>query len=132
MARGAPDYHDRVFTSETLATEDDIVIESATGLGVGGDIYIELGSVPAGHYWKINHIAAWDTTNSCSRIESVIKAAGVSHIISTLDSPAALELYSWDGTVWLDENWSLGIYFYGTTSGDNFELYCNGISVVRR
>lgn len=132
MARGAPDYQERVFASGTLATEDDIVIDYLIGPSPGGNAYGSMGPVPAGHYWKINHIAAWNTTSPIPRIEALIMAAGVPHMISTMDHPSQFDLYWWDGVIWLDEGWTLEVGFIGTILGDNLEAYCNGIDVIRR
>lgn len=132
MARGAPDYQERAFTAETLLGEDNILHESDAWASPGGNPHIDLGPVPIGHYWKVEHITAYDITSPIDLIQPMLHIASDYFPIARLLTPGANDLFVWDGTLWMADGWMLEIYFNNTNVGDWIAGFANGVEIIRR
>lgn len=132
MARGTQDYHQRVFTNDTLLGEDNIIVEDDSVSSGGGDVWRILGAVPAGRFWKLQHLAAVDLTSAITRIQIVTFFGATAHFVHVCLNPGIMELCEWNGTIWLDEGWVVMFGFIGTFAGDWVESYLNGVEVVKR
>ena len=92
---------------------------------------VELGPVPKGLTWVINHVAVEDETTAFTSVRVGVAQANDFRPIEEHIGGVAGELYTVPEPIYVPEGKFLRARFVGTTSGDKLAVYINGYQVRR-
>ena len=87
---------------------------------------IDLGPVPVGEMWALEHVAAEDETTAATEIRAGIVRGEQFAPLEDQESPAAGVLYTVPDPFYLGPEERLRVRFVGSTSGDKLKVYANG------
>ncbi len=92
---------------------------------------VELGPVPEGVTWVLNHVAVEDETTAFTSVRVGVGQANDFRPVEEHIGGVAGELYTVPEPIYVPEGKFLRAQFVGTTSGDKLAVYING-HLVRR
>ena len=101
--------------------------QKASGAATNEDL--DLGPVPVGQQWCINHVAAEDETTAATEIRFGIARAGTFFPLEDQESPAAGVLYTVPDPIYLAAGEYLRVRFVGSTNNDVLKAYANGYAI---
>lgn len=102
-----------------------------TKSGGGTTEDVELGPVPVGLTWVLNHVAVEDETTAFTSVRVGIGQANDFRPLEEHVGGVAGELYTVPEPVYVPEGKFIRARFVGTTSADKLALYINGYQVRR-
>ncbi len=111
-----------------LLTLDDSK-KKASGAATNEDV--DLGPVPEGLTWVVQHAAVEDETTAFTSVRIGIAQANDFRPLEEHIGGVAGELYTVPEPIYVPEGKFLRARFVGTTSGDKLALYINGHQVRR-
>jgi len=91
---------------------------------------VDVGPVPQGEYWRIEHAATEDLTTASTEVRIGIVRSSVFVPLQEQEAPSAARLYWADRPIHLSTGDRLRARWTGTTSGDRLRLYVNGVSML--
>ena len=87
---------------------------------------IELGPVPKGLTWVVNHVAVEDETTAFTSVRVGVGQANDFRPLEEHIGGVAGELYTVPEPIYVPEGKFLQVRFVGTLSGDKLAVYING------
>lgn len=114
-----------------LPSIEMIVVDRKTKAAVATDDSLNSDAVPAGKYWRITNITAWNETSLSARVLFMYAHSGTLYRVKTLiDVPPRVSI-QWDGEVWLDETDYVLIGWEGIQIDDSLRFDYQGTQISK-
>lgn len=114
-----------------LFSVDAIIADTKSKAAVATDDSLDSDTVPAGKYWRITNILAWNYTSHSTRVLFMKASGGTLYRLKTLiDVPPQFSI-QWDGEVWLDVGDHILIGWEGIQIDDSLRFDYQGTQISK-
>jgi len=117
--------------ARTLSSVSNIITERYYQQATSNHALVNIAAVPAGKYWCINNVIAWNGTRLTPWIYFLKFHIDISYYFDLFKDIPMDFVCRWNGELWLDEGDFLRFYFYGSLIGDWINVYVHGKEISK-